>query len=213
MSDSDQRVAPERSANYSGPAPVARSPIESANTGRGTSALSLTDESMLGKLLVRAPVDGAMAQALGTRFGRTSREAGDETLVVGSGPGEWLLIADAEDLPKLGAWLEQQAERDPGLVSIVDVTHGRAMMRLTGHAAADVLAKLCAVDLSDSVVPDGGAFRSSVAKLATDVVRDDAGGAATGDRPSYLLHCERSSGQYLWDAVLDAGLEYGLTPT
>ena len=49
------------------------------------------------------------------------------------------------------------------------------------------------------------AFRSSVAKIVTDVVRDDVDGA-----PSYLLHCERSSGQYLFDVLVDAGDEFGL---
>ena len=47
-----------------------------------------------------------------------------------------------------------------------------------------------------------------MAKLVTDVVRDDRDGT-----PSYLLHCERSSGQYLFDAVLDAGAEFGIEPT
>lgn len=199
------------SSSYTGPAPVARSPITPGPTRVGDGAVVLADESAVGKLLVRAPAEGPMADALGTRFGRTTREAGDDTLVVGSGPGEWLVVASVQDVPKLTAWLEQQGEADPGLVSVVDVTHGRAMMRLTGQAAADVLAKLTAVDLGDSVVPDGGAFRSSVASVATDVVRDDSGGIATGDRPSYVLHCERSSGQYLWDAVVDAGGEFGLT--
>ena len=27
---------------------------------------------------------------------------------------------------------------------------------------------------------------------------------------SYLLHCERSSGQYLADSLLDAGAEFGI---
>lgn len=203
-------------ATYTGPAPVARSPIR-AEVVDGDGALRLTDQSATGKLLLRAPVAGPMAQALGTRFGRAGREFGDEALVVGSGPGEWLVIAPREELPVFTAWLEQRGEADPGLVSVVDVSHGRAMLRLTGHAAADVLAKLCAVDLSDEVVPDGGAFRSSVARVATDVVRDDSGDgdSAGGDRPSYVpsyvLHCERSSGQYLWDAVVDAGREFGVT--
>jgi hypothetical protein len=34
----------------------------------------------------------------------------------------------------------------------------------------------------------------------TDIVRDDQGAV-----PSYLLHCERSSGQYLAEVLLDAG--------
>jgi len=44
-----------------------------------------------------------------------------------------------------------------------------------------------------------------VAKQVTDVVRDDQ----NGER-SYLLHCERSSGQYLFDALVDAGVEYDI---
>jgi sarcosine oxidase gamma subunit len=78
-------------------------------------------------------------------------------------------------------------------------------VRLTGEQAPDMLAKVCGIDFSDEVTPDGAAFRSSVAKLVTDVVRDDL----DGER-SYLLHCERSSGQYLFDALLDAGDEFGI---
>ncbi|HEX6445235.1 MAG TPA: hypothetical protein VF053_09125 [Streptosporangiales bacterium] len=168
-------------------------------------AVRLTDESPLGKLLVHAPVDGPMASALGTRFGRAVRDG--DRLTVGSGPGEWLVLAPVADLPKLAAWLEQQGESDPGLVSVVDLTHGRAMVRLTGPDAAGVLARVCAVDLSDRITPDGAAFRTSIARVATDVIRDDqgadsgGGGEEVDDGPSYLLHVERSSGTYLWDEL------------
>ena len=79
-----------------------------------------------------------------------------------------------------------------------------------------MLSKLCPVDLSDKVTPNGAAFRSSVAALVTDVIRDDvADGKPNGLDPSaqtrsYLLHCERSSGQYLVDTLLDAGAEFGI---
>lgn len=177
---------------YRGPAPVARSAVGTEAVGSPQTA-RLTDESALGKLLVRAPVEGPMASALGTRFGRAVRDG--DRLTVGSGPGEWLVLAPVTDLPKLATWLEQQGESDPGLVSVVDLTHGRAMVRLTGPDAAGVLARVCAVDLSDRITPDGAAFRTSVARVATDVVRDDH------DAPSYLLHVERSSGTYLWDEL------------
>ena len=91
---------------------------------------------------------------------------------------------------------------------MIDLTHGRAMMRLTGGDAAAVLSKLCGVDLADAVTPNLTAFRSWVAKVVTDVVRDDLDAT-----PSYLLHCERSSGQYLFDVLRDAGAEYGLDIT
>jgi sarcosine oxidase gamma subunit len=78
-------------------------------------------------------------------------------------------------------------------------------MRLNGPLVARVLAKICGIDLSDGIAPDGAAFRTSVAALATDVIRDDLGGTR-----SYLLHCERSSGQYLFGALLSAGTEFGI---
>jgi sarcosine oxidase gamma subunit len=72
-----------------------------------------------------------------------------------------------------------------------------------------VLAKVCAIDLADPVTPDGAAFRSSVARVVTDVTRDDQA-RPSGTVPSYLLGCERSYGQYLFDALLDAGTEFGI---
>nr|MBA2529121.1 hypothetical protein [Euzebyales bacterium]MBA3622741.1 hypothetical protein [Euzebyales bacterium] len=95
------------------------------------------------------------------------------------------------------------------LAATFDVTHGRALLRISGAAAAQVLAKVCAIDLHDTVTPDGAAFRTSVAKVVTDVVRDDRSPGSTRQR-SYLLHCERSSGAYLFDAVVDAGHEFGV---
>jgi heterotetrameric sarcosine oxidase gamma subunit len=90
-------------------------------------------------------------------------------------------------------------------VSVVDLTHGRALVRITGHDAVQLMARLCGVDLHDDMAPDGAALRSSVAGVATDIIRDDRDGV-----PSYLLHCERSSGQYLFDALVSAGESLGI---
>ena len=87
----------------------------------------------------------------------------------------------------------------------VDLTHGRALIRLTGSRAVSVLSRLCGIDLSDEITPDGAAFRTSVASVATDIIRDDDNGT-----PSYLLHCERSSGDYLFRALLRAGSDFGI---
>jgi len=200
--------------------PVARSPIAPAPpvvvkagwevSGRrasaaGAGALTLTDCTPLAKVQLRAPVDGEVATSLGVPFGRAARDP-DGTLVVGSGPGEWLLLAAPGRAGSLEPMLEKAAAQAPSeSVTWVDLTHGRALIRLCGSSAASVLAKLCGIDLSDGITPDGAAFRTSVAALATDVIRDDAGGTR-----SYLLHCERSSGQYLFDALLTAGAEFAI---
>jgi heterotetrameric sarcosine oxidase gamma subunit len=166
--------------------------------------LTIADEGRLTKVLVRAPHDGAVAAALGVRFGRAARDP-HGALVVGSGPGEWLVIGPADVRSELVGRLEQLSRRPDEFASVVDLTHGRALLRLRGGRAADLLATLCAIDLSDDVTPNGAALRTSVAKLVTDLVRDDADGV-----PGYLLHCERSSGRYLFEALLDAAEGFGV---
>jgi heterotetrameric sarcosine oxidase gamma subunit len=197
-------------------APLARSPIRPAaplvvldgwevSGRRATGALTLTDCTPLTKVQIKAPVTGQVATELGVPFGR-SRPNGAGVLVVGSGPGEWLLLGPPGRAEEITAWLTDLTERatkaGEAFASSTDLTHGRALMRLTGARAADVLAAVCGIDLSDDATPDGAAFRSAVAAVATDVVRDDVAGTR-----SYLLHCERSSGQYLFDALLSAGRE------
>jgi heterotetrameric sarcosine oxidase gamma subunit len=225
--------------------PLARSPIAPAPpvtvaagwevSGRRASAdpagLTITDCTPLTKVQVRAPASGGAAAALGVPFGRAARNPAG-ALVVGSGPGEWLVLAPPGPGRELTAQLARLAARAPDEpTTAVDLTHGRALIRLTGPRSAAVLAKVCGIDLSDDITPDGAAFRSSVAALATDVIRDDRGGdrggqsggdrggQSGGDRRrasnpgpvrSYLLHCERSSGQYLFDVLLRSGAEFGI---
>ena len=196
--------------------PVARSPIAppppvvmvagwEVSGRRAQAGLTLTDCTPLAKVGVRAPVGGRAAAGLGVPFGRAARDSGG-TLVAGSGPGEWLLLAAPGQAPALLARAGDLAARFPGeLITATDITHGRALVRLSGSRAADVLAKVCGIDVSDGITPDGAAFRTSVAAVATDVIRDDAGGVR-----SYLLHCERSSGAYLFGELLAAGSEFGI---
>ena len=194
-------------------APIARSPIAPAppvtvehgweiSARRSGAELRIMDCTPLAKVLVRASSDGEVARTLGVPFGRAARDE-HGTLAVGAGPGEWLLLAP----PGASAAVARRVEElpDEELVSVFDATHARALMRITGARAADLLAKVCGIDFSEEVTPDGAAFRSSVAKLVTDVVRDDQDWVR-----SYLLHCERSSGQYLFDALIDAGDEFGI---
>jgi len=174
-------------------------------------ALRLVDCTPLAKVLVRAARPGPVADSLGVPHGRAARDR-HGTLVVGSGPDEWLLVGPVGAEATLAARVRGVAATavagglEVGFASVVEpFTHGRALVRLVGVHAPRLLAKVCAVDLD--AARDGTALRTAVAKLATDVVRDDLGGT-----PSYLLHCERSSGRYLYEALLDAGREFGTEP-
>ena len=216
--------------------PVSRSPIAPAppvrveagwevSGCRSEAALTITDCTPLAKVHLRAPWNGAMAKALGVPFGRADREGGGldgasqdgasqdgasqdgAWLVVGSGPGEWLVLAPPGAAAAVADWLATVAADAAGdeFVSVTDLTHGRALVRVTGPDAADLLARLCGADLHDDMAPDGAALRSAVAGVATDVIRDDQAAV-----PSYLLHCERSSGQYLFGALVSAGESFGI---
>ena len=180
--------------------PVARSPIApigpneiyegwEVSTRKSSGSLRLADLSHLSKLGVKArtpPFDVA--------YGRSTRVGA--WIVAGSGPDEWTLIGP------LNETFDVQTD---GFATVIDLTHGRALMRLTGPQSALVLGKMCPVDFTDKMCPNGAAFRASVANVVTDFIRDDI----TGIR-SYLLHCERSTGQFLFDALLDAGAEFGI---
>jgi len=184
--------------------------------GRSDAALTITDCTPLAKVHLRAPWNGAMAKALGVPFGRCGREdAGPDGswLVVGSGPGEWLVLAPpgAAAAAAVAGWLDTVAadSAPEEFVSVVDLTHGRALMRITGPDAAELMARLCGADLHDDMAPDGAALRAPVAGVATDIIRDDIRVDGAGV-PSYLLHCERSSGQYLFGALVSAGESLGI---
>lgn len=116
----------------------------------------------------------------------TSARSGD-ALAWSVSPGEWSVLGP-----------RPQGEA-------VDLTHVRAVFRLTGANAAPLLNKLCSLDLGDEMFPPGAAGRTLVAGVATELVRDDVDGS-----PSYLVVPSRSFAAYLHGVILDAGREFAL---
>jgi heterotetrameric sarcosine oxidase gamma subunit len=163
--------------------------------------VAVADLSAVAKVLVKAPAVPQVEAALGVRFARAAW-VGDH-LVTGASPGEWLMLAPVGSADgTVQRYRSLLADATNGLTSVIDLTHGRALMRVSGKAATDLLRRVTAVDLDDRFVPQGSALRTSLARVVTDVVRDDVAGC-----PSYLLHCERSSGRYLVESLLAAGAD------
>ncbi len=157
----------------------------------GVGPLTLADLSHLAKLSVRADDD----PGFGVGFGASRTDGG--VLVCGQRPGEWVLLGSPAEVARVSDGIARS-----GHVSVIDLTHGRAVFRLTGTDASAVLEKVCSLDWSDPMTPDGAVASASVAKVVCDLVRHDVDG-----RHSYLISCDRSFGQYLFDAILDAGAE------
>ena len=166
--------------------------------------LVLADASATVKWLVRASGSpNAAAERLGAPFGSSQTAAGG-ALVLGSRPGEWIVLGTAGAVTETVEGLDGLDSSD--FVTAVDWTHGRALLRVTGDAAPRMLEKVCSLDWSDPMTPDGAVASASVAKVTCDIARNDVDGT-----PSYLVFCDRSFGQYLFDALIDAGDEFGLS--
>ncbi len=163
-----------------------------------TGDLTLTDVSATTKAVIRAPRGSDAAADLGVTFG--SSRVVNGTLVVGIRPTEWLVLGPAD-----AVWAFSDAVASAGHVNKIDLTHGRALFRITGPTSTSVLEKICSLDWADNMMPDGAATSASVAKVTCDIVRNDVEGVA-----SYFLASDRSSAQYLFDAIIDAGQEFNL---
>jgi len=185
--------------------PPFESPIVRSYLASEGGNLTLTDASATTKWLVRADADGHTADRLGARFG-SSQMAPGGALVLGSRPGEWIIVGTPSEVAAAVADLAGLGEQE--FMTALDWTHSRAMFRVTGAVAARMLEKVCGIDWSDHMTPDGAVLSASVALTTCDLARNDVNGT-----PSYLLFCDRSFGQYLFDALIDAGNEFGLTVT
>ena len=182
---------------------VYESPVVLSFPAAEAGDLTLSDASATTKWLVRASAQGPTADLLGARFGSSQVAAGG-ALVLGSRPGEWIVLGTPEEVSAAVAELDGLDSQE--FMSALDWTHGRAMFRVTGRESARMLEKVCSLDWADPMMPDGAVASASVAKVTCDIARNDAYAA-----PSYLIFCDRSFGQYLFDALIDAGDEFGVS--
>lgn len=170
--------------------PIWRGPVGTLPAGHA--AGRLTEVAGLRLLLVRTDLERAAV-----RFGLVERD-GAGGLAIGYGYGEVLLLTErpaAEVVP---------VEAD-GLRTVVDLSHALTVLRLTGTVTAELLSRVCSLDLSDDMTPDAVCRRCAVGGLPLALVRDDR----AGER-SYLLLVDRSYGRSLADLLLDTGTEFGL---
>ena len=183
--------------------PAFESPVVRSYQSSSGGPLMLTDASATTKWLVRGEVGGAAADRLAAPFG-SCRAAGGGALVLGSRPGEWIVAGPADAVAEVVAGLDGLDSSE--FVTSLDWTHGRALFLVTGTDAPRMLEKVCSLDWSDPMTPDGAVASASVAKVTCDIARNDI-----DPTPSYLIFCDRSFGQYLFDALIDAGDEFGLS--
>lgn len=88
-----------------------------------------------------------------------------------------------------------------------DVTSSFTAIQIAGPHSRDLLRKLIALDLRPAQFPDLSCAQGSLAGIHTLVIRADIQA-----HMAYQVYCGREFGEYLWDALLDAGQEFGARP-
>lgn len=120
---------------------------------------------------------------------------------IGTGPGQWLAVEQASgDLQAFAASLKRDLA---GLASVSDQSDARAVLRLSGPMARQVLAKGLPVDLHPRVFGPGDAALSQIALIGAHVWQID-------ETPTYEIAVFRSLAGSFADWLIASAAEFGI---
>ena len=149
--------------------------------------------------------------AVGAESNRGYRQAGGE-MALRLTPNEVLLLDSlvAEDrfitrLEGAWSWGEEKPRRPIGYP--VPRADSHFWFALSGLHAAEMLSKLCSVDLRAHRFAEGAIAQTSVARMSGIILRHDF-----AETPGFYLLADSASGDYLWDCLLDAMMEFAGRP-
>jgi sarcosine oxidase subunit gamma len=129
------------------------------------------------------------------------RVSKDGFALIGTAPGQWLAVVEGRAalsmLAKLAAGLK-------GLATIIDQSDGKAVLRISGPRAREVLAKGCSLDLNPRVFKPGSAGTTPVALIDCVIWQVD-------ETPSYDLVVPTSFAESFWSWLTASAAEYGYT--
>jgi methylglutamate dehydrogenase subunit D len=124
------------------------------------------------------------------------RVEGRDIAFIWTGPDQWLAQGPQGQEPLL-------AEVFSLLASVVDQSHARTLMRVSGPRARDALAKGLTIDLHPSAFATGFAAVTSVAHIGVVLWQID-------DCPTYEFAVPRSYALSFWHWLKTSAIEYGL---
>ena len=178
-------------------------------------AVGLCDVSQVGKVKVQGQaVDSLLKAALPNMrplpVGRLSQqklswESGAESVLLARlADDEVMVLTPPGRAPGVSEALSQVTEH---CSHAVDITSALAGVMLAGPLAHQLLAGLTEVDTSPDAFPNMSCVQAMVAEIHGTLLRRDAGGLK-----SIELYFGREYGEYMWDALVEAGDQYGVSP-
>jgi sarcosine oxidase subunit gamma len=120
---------------------------------------------------------------------------------MGTAPRQWFAVSEAL---ANGALADDLTARLAGLASITDQSDGRAVVRISGPCAREVLAKGLPIDLHPAVFRAGSAATSTISHMGAQVWQVD-------DAPTYDIAVFRGFAASFLRWITSSAAEYGYT--
>jgi sarcosine oxidase subunit gamma len=125
---------------------------------------------------------------------------GETATILWTGPGRWLVVRPAGTEPDLAARL--RATIAPDAASVIDLGQSRAVVRVSGPHARDVLAKGTGLDLHPRAFPAGACAQTVLGHINALL-------HAVDDAPAIDVYVARSFALTFWEWLTEAAGEYG----
>ena len=185
--------------------------------------LGLLDASTLGKLIVKGPDAGKFLDMMYTnlmstlpigkcRYGLMCSENGflsDDGVVVRMSDDTWLCHTTTGGADSIHAHMEDwlQCEWWDWKVYVANVTEQYAQIAVVGPNARKLLRKLGGMDVSAEALPFMQWAEGKIGDFDARVFRISFSGEL-----SYEIAVPAGQGRAFWDALMDAGQEFGIMP-
>lgn len=187
-------------------------------------SVGVMDASTLGKIDIQGPdavrlLDWVYTNAWSKlavgrcRYGLMLDENGivmDDGVTTHLGPQHYLMTTTTGGAARVLAWLERWLQTEwPGMkVYLTSVTDHWATIAVAGPNSRKVLQSVCrGVDFSNEAFPFMSYRAGTVAEVAARVMRISFSGEL-----AYEINVPAIFGRHVWEAVMDAGAPYGMTP-
>ena len=147
-------------------------------------------------------VRATIAAALGMMVAATPNHVAqkDGVTVLWVGPDRWLVVEPERPGRELDALLNEALTGTPGV--LIDLSHGRTVVRISGRSSRDLLAKGCGIDFHPWTFPVGSCAQSFLGHVGALLHAVDAA-------PSFDLYVARSFALTVWEWLIESAAEYG----
>jgi heterotetrameric sarcosine oxidase gamma subunit len=124
-------------------------------------------------------------------------------VLIWSGPDQFLVLSPQS----AGPAMEKARSTFTNIASLSEQSAGRALIRIAGPRARDMLAKVCSLDLHPAVFPEGAAAATSIDHTPVNLWR----GKDSDSSAAFYLLVFATFAESLWHTLLDSGAEYGIS--